>query len=304
MNPMFEAVHSDADSSFRCLHVSCERFADDHTWHYHPEYELAYVVSSRGTRFVGDSIQRYEPRDLVLLGPDLPHCWSDDPHSPGESVPELRVIQFSTEAFGEGFLALNEAKRLKRLLEASKAGLHFQGPTTRHAGELMRQAMEATGLGRLLMLLEVLNFLAEADAFDVLATQDYCLNNTANPANRERIEYVYRHIRENLSGEISQAQLAATLNMSASAFSRFFKAATGKNFVAFVNILRINEVCRQLGDSERLVTQIAMACGYNNVSNFNRQFLVCKGMSPSEYRQRFKRKSQQHQQYVEARLAN
>src|ERR1700730_1970414 len=116
MHPMFEAVHSDADSSFRCLQFSCKNFSDDHTWHYHPEYELAYVVSSEGTRFVGDSIQPYRPGDLVLLGPNLPHCWDDEPHADGVSLPELIVIQFNQNCFGEGFLSLAEAAPIKRLL--------------------------------------------------------------------------------------------------------------------------------------------------------------------------------------------
>jgi len=184
MNPMFEAVQSDVDSSFRCLRVSCMRLAEDHTWHYHPEYELTYVVSSRGTRFVGDSIQRYEPGDLVLLGPDLPHCWSDDPRAPGELAPELKVIQFQAAAFGNDFLGLSEAKRLKRLLESSKGGLHFQGGVARRAGELMGQVAASTGLGRLLKLLEILNVLAEANTCEGLASPAYCLNATANPAPR------------------------------------------------------------------------------------------------------------------------
>jgi AraC-like DNA-binding protein len=46
------------------------------------------------------------------------------------------------------------------------------------------------------------------------------------------------------------------------------------------------------------VTEIAMACGYNNVSNFNRQFLAFKGMSPSAYRRYLRQKSERHSNYV------
>jgi len=66
MKPMFEAIHSDADSSFRCLQFSCKHFSDDHTWHYHSDFELSWVVRGHGTRFTGDNIEPYRAGDLVL----------------------------------------------------------------------------------------------------------------------------------------------------------------------------------------------------------------------------------------------
>ncbi len=52
-----------------------------------------------------------------------------------------------------------------------------------------------------------------------------------------------------------------------------------------MNILRINEVCRLLMESDEGITDIAMNCGYNNIANFNRQFLALKGMNPTQFRE-------------------
>jgi len=293
MKPVFEAVDSDADSSFRCLQFSCRHFSDNHTWHYHPEYELAYVVSSEGTRFVGDSIQHYAPGDLVLLGPNLPHCWNDEPHSTEPSAPELIVLQFTAHSFGNGFLALEEAAPIKRLLESAEVGLQFADALTTEAADLMRSAVQQTGLDRLLRLLEILNLLARRRTSSPLATPEYRLISSIGPVNQQRIEKTHRYIRENLAGEIRQADIAQLLTLSPPAFSRFFQNATGRNFVTFVNTLRVNEACRRLLYSSLPVTEIAMACGYNNVSNFNRQFLALKGMSPSAYRRYIRQNSEQ-----------
>src|SRR5690606_38468614 len=47
-------------------------------WHHHPELELVLVSQSSGTRFIGDSIEKFAPGDMVLIGKDLPHMWLND----------------------------------------------------------------------------------------------------------------------------------------------------------------------------------------------------------------------------------
>lgn len=303
MDPMFETVHSDVDSSFRYLHFSCAHLADDHAWHYHPEFELTWVVRSAGTRFVGDHIARYYAGDLVLLSPNLPHCWHNETPEPGGDQPELFVAQFNPESFGAGFLSLREAAPIARLLESANCGLQFTGPVVGQVGRLMRRMETLRGMGRLLCFLEVLNTLAECKQATALATHDYPLHNDINPVNRRRVELVHRFVRERLSGDISQAEIANALKLSAPAFSRFFRAATGKTFVAFVNTLRINEACRLLHDTTQSITEIAMACGYNNVSNFNRQFLALQGINPSRYRSCVQGQSQRQLHYLHMKAA-
>ena len=258
MNPMFEAVPPEPDSSLRCLHFSCRHFSENHTWHYHPEYELAYVVASRGLRFVGDSIQPYQSGDLVLLGPNLPHCWSDegDPQCCAAS-PELVVIQFNRESFGDGFLSLPEARPLKHLLHMADTGLHFAGRLAERAGALTRAAANEHGLVRLIRTLETLNLLTRCTTVNSLATREYRAILNGNPVLRARIDSICSYIRENLAMDISQAQTAAKLGLSPATFSRLFKSATGRTFVSFVNTLRVNEACRHLDASTSAIIEIA-----------------------------------------------
>ena len=53
-------------------------------WHFHPEYEIHHVVATAGRYFVGDFIGEFEPGNLVLTGPNLPHNWVSDV-APGEA---------------------------------------------------------------------------------------------------------------------------------------------------------------------------------------------------------------------------
>lgn len=282
MEPRFEAVQSDTDSSFRCLSFSCESFAVDHAWHYHPEFELTWIAQSKGTRFVGDSIQRYAPGDLVLVGPNMPHCWHDDSAADATEQPKLVIVQFKPDCLGSDFFFTQEAANAAALLKKAALGVSFPLDTSARVGPLLRELSASSGLHRLARLLDVLEVLSQSPSTS-LATQEFLFNNEVSAANRRRFAQVYRYIRENLAGDISQAEIAAKLSMSSPTFSRFFKVATGKTFVVFVNTLRIHEACRLLGSAQSSITDIAMACGFNNISNFNRQFLALKGMNPTEY---------------------
>jgi transcriptional regulator GlxA family with amidase domain len=105
-----------------------------------------------------------------------------------------------------------------------------------------------------------------------------------NDAQLDQINAIVSRITENLAEPLSASELAQGLGMSESAFSRFFRRATGNTFTDFVNHVRINRACQLLMESDLLITNIGFDVGFNNIANFNRRFLDIKGMTPSEYR--------------------
>ncbi len=66
--------------------------------------------------------------------------------------------------------------------------------------------------------------------------------------------------------------------------SRKFHKHAGLSFVQYINRLRIELACKLLLREEMSVTKICYEIGFNNVSNFNRQFFLLKNMSPSKFR--------------------
>ena len=70
--PVFECISQDPKFSF---YWHCHDFpAPIARWNYHPEYELHLIRYSSGHYFVGDYIGRFEPGNLVLVGPNIPHA--------------------------------------------------------------------------------------------------------------------------------------------------------------------------------------------------------------------------------------
>jgi AraC-like DNA-binding protein len=99
------------------------------------------------------------------------------------------------------------------------------------------------------------------------------------------INQVLAYINENLTERFGETDLARIAGLSPSAFSRSFRRHTGLTLVQFINRLRINFACQLMMNDEALrITDACYASGFNNLSNFNRQFLKHKGMTPSRFR--------------------
>ena len=97
-------------------------------WHYHSELELVVIQESVGTRFVGDSIQKFEPNDVVLIGKNLPHMWlNDDAYFENNSnlIAEAISIHFEENFLGDDFFKAPEMSAILGLLEKTKYGIKF-----------------------------------------------------------------------------------------------------------------------------------------------------------------------------------
>ena len=122
----FELVPRCEDGSFNVREFRLPAFSSP--WHFHPQYELTYIVKGSGSRFVGDSIAPFGPGDLVLIGADLPHFWRND--APAKTRAEYAhsvVVHFDEESFGKGFLDRPELQQASRLLVRAGRGISF-GP--------------------------------------------------------------------------------------------------------------------------------------------------------------------------------
>ena len=72
--------------------------------------------------------------------------------------------------------------------------------------------------------------------------------------------------------------------MSEKYFSRFFKENFGVNFVDYVNRVRLERAASLLLSSDDSVTDVALSCGYTNISYFIRRFNKAFGTSPHAFR--------------------
>jgi AraC-like DNA-binding protein len=80
-------------------------------------------------------------------------------------------------------------------------------------------------------------------------------------------------------------------HMTKPTFSRQFKKHSGQSFSDFVTRLRLEAVCRQLVETDRTILEIALACGFSQISFFNRIFRRFLHCNPTRYRDRERRRN-------------
>ncbi|ARO33032.1 AraC family transcriptional regulator protein (plasmid) [Rhizobium sp. NXC14] len=252
-------------------------------WHFHPEYELHLVVATTGRFFVGDFIGEFEPGNLVLAGPNLPHNWISDVPK-GSSIPlRCQLIQFSENFISDTMKVLPELGPFEPVLEASRRGVLFGTETSGEVAPLMNEVQQAQGVRRIELFMMIVGLLSRAQDAQLLASPSYLPDPSGYMS--AGINKALAYIRENLTKSFDETDLAAIAGQSTGAFSRAFRRHTGMSLVQYVKRLRINLACQILmSDDHASITDICFEVGFNNLSNFNRQFLAEKGMTPSRFR--------------------
>ena len=253
-------------------------------WHHHEELELAYIIRSEGTRFVGDSIERFGEGELLLIGSHLPHMFQND-DCYFDSNSGLRaaacVTHFSPHFLKTELSAIPELHEISFLMERAMLGLKFSGAANQEIGELMLEMSTLVGLDKLLLFFKILGLLCKHPHAQSIASPGY-INHFAE-ARDARLDKVYDYVMKNFQKEVAVEDLAALASMNKSSFCRYFKKTTQKTFTEFLNDVRIGFACKLLTEKDMNVLEVSYRCGYNNISHFNRQFKKKKGMSPLDY---------------------
>ena len=280
MKAILEKISHDRHRSFALFEHQVRRF--DCPFHYHPEIELTLIVESTGHRYVGDHIGRFAPGDLVLMGPDLPHMYLNDAKLRGQA--HAIVLQFLPTCLGSHFLQLGELKIIRQLLERSRTGLSFHGRTRDKVAPLLAQLHRSDNLQRLVSFLNILEILARSKEFRELASPAYSPSLALYQG--ERINRVCELVSRKFREGVTQSEAARIARMSPPSFSRFFRRATNRTFRSFLNEIRVGHASRMLLESDKSVAEVCYESGFGNLSNFNRQFLKLRKLSPRAYRRK------------------
>ncbi len=252
-------------------------------WHFHPEIELVYTIKSHGTRFIGDSIEKFEAGELVLIGENLPHMWLNNEEyfeKSSKLVAEAIAVHFKSDFLGTTFFQVPEMKHISKLFERAKLGIKFLN-IDKQIYTKIDQMLLLDGFEKTMGLINVLSLLAKHKDYKLLASQGSV--NSFKHINNQNIVKTFEYVYENFTNTIYLEDVANVINMNPASFSRFFKRVNRKTFSKFLNEVRVGFACKLMMEKSKDITTICFESGFNNISNFNRQFKNIKGMSPTQF---------------------
>lgn len=258
------------------------------TWHYHNNYEISFITEGSGKRIVADSIEDFQPGDLVFLGRNLPHVWIADK---GQGIwsnrtLEMVFLQFTEKVLCSQLLDLPEFSHVSKALSLSEQGIQIVGQTLNEVSELMLQMPYLKGFERMLHFFKMMDIIGKSESHIQLASKEYLM--VRFKTGNKRIAAIHEYLMNNYREEVNLKQLAELVNMAEGSLCRFFKENMEMTLFEYLNQIKTDFACKLLMDPDLSILEVCLDSGFNNLSHFNKQFKKITGVPPSEYRGRCK----------------
>lgn len=252
--------------------------------HAHEFSEIVIITGGRGVHITGEDTYQLTTGDTFVIGGARPHDYlnmdqlslinvlfdaSDLPMSLADlqSLPGYHAL-FTLEPAWRKRHSFNSRLRLSpaELAEA----MHLVDQLERELAD----RRPGFGVMATTALLQLATFLSR------------CYSRSRNPDSKSllRVASAISHIERYYADPITLDELIDISGMSRRNFLRVFEATMGHPPITYLIRLRVQHACRMLRQTDRSITQIAMAVGFSDSNYFSRKFKEIRGLSPRAYR--------------------
>ena len=285
MSKVLKEIPSITDKD--CFYI-VDRHKSEFTWpiHSHEVYELNFIERGKGVvRVVGDSIEEIGDYELTLItGEGLEHAWEQG------KCQELDIrevtIQFSPHLLGPELLERNQFVSVRKMFELARRGLTFSMSAIVRVYSLIDTlASKEKHMEQFLDMLKILYELSLDTGARTLASRSFA--KAGQDRGDRRVDKIKEFVVQHYMEEVKLVDLAALVAMTPPAFSRYFKQQTGVSPMDYIIDVRLGVAARMLVDTSTSISEICYACGFNNLSNFNRSFKAHRGYTPRDFRALF-----------------
>lgn len=276
--------HSTAYMPYSCYECRIPYDFVNVPMHWHGEFEINYILRGQGEFICGNERFHAKKGDVLVILPNMLHAAYPD----ADSDLIYRALVFHPSMLGAGLSDRCAAMSIHPLISGKiKIAAMISGEAEN--GEEIRKIVEQifscaagdvphadllmkSGLMQLIWLL--------------LTDKNSISREDAGAGSCEAIRPALEFMAKNFRRTITVSELADISHLSKSYFMNCFKKSAGASAMEYLTQLRVNAACGALSSTEKRISEIAFDCGYENLSNFNRQFKKLTGYSPNEYRKR------------------
>lgn len=241
--------------------------------HFHPEWEMMWVLDHPLLVSGGGGSFRAEKDDLLLFQPNEPH--------------ELHKVDENST-----FLCLQVSPELLRLENDLVVESIRLNP---FLGEALSQRIREE-------LLDVAEaYLAKEPYSSLFCVGKACLtfhtvlsNSPVRAITREerisqekrnkRLSSLIRFVDENYMHKIRLSDFAEAEGFSMSYLSHFIKSTLNQSFQEYVNSVRVNCACKLIAGGEEKLTAVCLESGFSDYRYFSAAFKKQFGMTPEQYK--------------------
>ena len=264
--------------------------------HYHSDLEIAYFRSGKGIYSVTGREYPIGEGDIFIFSNNEIHKITYvDPEVETRALnihfpPRLLLMPqslFTDPAVGEisGFF-LSSGTRPNRI-SREDAGGYYENIVSSLLEAERELSEERPGA-------ELLAYQALVKALILIMRlcRDSC--DTSAPAPKSMtsanagISAVLRYIDGNCAADLTISELCRISNMSRSNFERMFRRFVGAPVSDYIRRRRVDAASELLMTTDMTILDVALAAGYHNTANFNKQFRSVTGKTPGEFRRDFR----------------
>jgi AraC family transcriptional regulator of arabinose operon len=236
---------------------------------YHDGYELQLIHRGQGAYFVRDGQYPFTKNDLIIIQPLDVHRLACPP---GSFCEKMTFFLHPTVLRGRPYLAKLFADLPPKISMSDDEAVR----TEMLLASVYREVSEKREHWREIVLsaLEVLAYMATRLSVQNQAPHPY------HPGVRRVIEHINRHFADDLPLKL----LADIAGLSPTYLSRLFSRCAGIHLSEYIHQIRITQAKTLLYQSQMKVADIALAVGFNEFADFNRNFKRITGVTPTSYR--------------------
>lgn len=221
--------------------------------------EIMYFTKGKGFFLVDAKVFNIKPNMLIFIDSDTLHCSN---HSMECEYIRDRVL-FGKDEFLD-FLSICEIEKEDILQKC-----FFVDEDIHYLFEALSSVTDG---------IEKINI-----AIKIIKSCTY-----ENVGEKTLIDKILLYIDNNLENTLNAKSISEYVHISASYLCHLFKEKTGFALMEYIKLRRVNKAKVLLKTTRKTVSQVSVLCGYDNFSHFSRVFHQIEGISPSEYRKKFK----------------